>query len=353
MTATVDTTLRPMLARLVRALPSDGYTYEPKWDGFRCLAFRAGKEIDLRSRNQRPLARYFPELVEALRGVPSGDFVVDGEILATKHGAFDFAALLARLHPAATRVDKLRAETPASFVVFDVLAADGQPLLDDPFLERRARLEALLSGCPSPLYVTPITAERARAARWLEDWDGPGVDGVVAKRGDLRYAPGRRAMIKVKRERTADCVVAGFRSFAESPLLSSLLLGLYDDGVLRHIGVASSFTARMRSELLEVVRPYVTALAGHPWEQGFLLAGGSLGRLRGAAGRWAADEMELDWTPLSPELVCEVAYDQVDVYRLRHPARFRRWRPDRDAPSCSIEQLEQPPLDLDRILSRS
>jgi ATP-dependent DNA ligase len=353
MTATLGPGLWPMLARLVRELPADDYMYEPKWDGFRCLAFRDGGKVDLRSRNDRPLARYFPEIVEALLSVPRARFVVDGELLATRHGRFDFAALLARLHPASTRVERLRRETPASFVAFDVLDVDGHALLDRPFSERRTSLEELIAGSGPPLHLTPITNDLELARRWLEKWDGPGVDGVVAKHRDLRYQAGRRAMIKVKRERTADCVVAGFRCFADRPLLSSLLLGLYDDGALHHVGVASSFTAQLRRELLEVVRPHITTLAGHPWERGFLLAGGSLGRLRGAAGRWAAEEMELDWTPLSPHLVCEVSYDQVDDHRLRHPARFRRWRPDRLARTCSVEQLELPPLDLDAVLSRS
>ena len=353
MQPTLDPVVRPMLARLVRALPHDGYLYEPKWDGFRCLAFRSGDEVDLRSRNHRPLARYFPEVVDALLALRARSFVLDGELLATRGGRFDFEALLARLHPAAARVERLRRETPASFVAFDALECDGEAMLDRPFAWRRDSLEHLLADCRPPLYLTPLTDDYGLACRWLDAWDGPGIDGVMAKHRDLLYEPGRRRMIKVKRERTADCVVAGCRWFADRPEVSSLLLGLHDGDVLRHVGVASSFTSHRRRELLEAVRPRFTSLAGHPWERGFLLGGGSLGRLRGAATRWSADEMELDWTPLVPELVCEVSYDQVDDHRLRHPARFRRWRPDRDADSCHVAQLELPPLDLGEVLSRS
>lgn len=352
MKTTLDLALDPMLARLARSVPRGGYLYEPKWDGFRCLAFRNGDDIDLRSRNHRPLARYFPEVVDALCALPEQSFVLDGELLATKDGHFDFVALMARLHPSATRVERLRQETPASFVAFDALESNREPLLDRPFAQRRDLLERLLAHCRPPLFLTPITDHYALACHWLDAWDGPGIDGVMAKTRDLLYAPGRRHMIKVKRERTAECVVGGCRWFADRPEVSSLLLGLYDGEVLRHVGVASSFTHERRRELLEAVRPHFTTLENHPWERGFLLTGGALGRLRGAAARWSAEEMELDWTPLSPELVCEVAYDQVDDHRLRHPARFLRWRPDRDARSCQIDQLELPPLALDEVLSR-
>jgi ATP-dependent DNA ligase len=331
---TVMPPVAPMLARLARELPLDGYLYEPKWDGFRCLAFRDGDEIDLRSRNQRPLARYFPEIAEALLGLEERRFVLDGELVVEGLG---FEALLARLHPAASRVERLRAETPASFVAFDLLAAGGDDLRERPFVERRARLEELLRDVPPPLVVTPLTEEPARAAEWLDRFEG-----VVAKHADLRYEAGRRAMVKVKRERTADCVVAGFRWLVDRPLPSSLLLGLYDDEErLRHVGLASGFSERLRQELLERLRPLRVPLAGHAWQHGFLLAGSPAGRLHGAAGRWAPEEMELDWTPVAPELVCEVAYGEVDGHRFRHPARFRRWRPDRDPASCRLEQLDR------------
>jgi ATP-dependent DNA ligase len=341
-----------MLARLERELPRDGYLYEPKWDGFRCLAFRDGDELDLRSRNHRPLARYFPELVEALLALPARVFVLDGEILAARDGRFDFAALLARLHPASSRVERLRRETPASFVAFDLLAHGGEDLRGRPFAERRRLLALLLAAASPPLYLTPLTADREQAARWLERYEGAGIDGVVAKHRELRYEPGRREMVKVKRERTADCVVAGFRWLVDRPLPSSLLLGLFgEDSSLRHVGIASSFSETRRRTLLEELRPHVTPLAGHPWEHGFLLAGSPTGRLPGAAGRWAPEEMEQDWTPVVPELVCEVAFEQVDDYRFRHPARFLRWRPDRDPSSCGLDQLEARPLDLRELLS--
>jgi ATP-dependent DNA ligase len=332
---TVTPPVAPMLARLARELPLDGYLYEPKWDGFRCLAFRDGGEIDLRSRNQRPLARYFPEIVEALLGLDERRFVLDGELVAA---GLDFEALLARLHPAASRVERLRTESPASLVVFDLLALGAEDLRERPFVERRRRLEELLRVTPAPLLLTPLTEEPARAAEWLDRYEG-----VVAKHADLRYEPGRRAMVKVKREWTADCVVAGFRWLVDRPLPSSLLLGLYDDEErLRHVGLASGFSERLRHELLERLRPLRVSLEGHAWEHGFLLAGSPAGRLHGAAGRWAPEEMELDWTPVAPQLVCEVAYGEVDGHRFRHPARFRRWRPDRDPSSCRLDQLGRP-----------
>ena len=347
----LERTLQPMLARLVRELPADGYLYEPKWDGFRCLAFRAGDEVDLRSRNQRPLARYFPELVDALLALREHAFVVDGEIVVACASGFDFAALLSRLHPAASRVERLRREAPAFYVAFDLLALGSEDLRKRAFVQRRQLLARVLAPARRPLFLTPLTDDRERAARWLERYGGQGVDGVVAKHRDLCYEPGRRQMIKVKRERTADCVVAGFRWLVDRPLPSSLLLGLYDDGVLRHVGIASAFTEAGRRALLETLRPLVTELEGHPWERGFLLAGSPTGRLRGAAGRWSPDEMAQDWTPLRPELVCEVAYDQVDERRFRHPARFLRWRPDRDPRSCGFDQLETPSADPHELLA--
>jgi ATP-dependent DNA ligase len=340
-----------MLAQLARALPSDGYFYEPKWDGFRCLAFRDGGDVDLRSRNQRPLARYFPELVEALRALTQDRFALDGEIVVATPAGLDFGALLARLHPAASRVEQLRHETPASFVAFDLLAAGDDDLLGRAFVERRRALEELLARAQPPLYLTPITTDAARAASWLSRYHGAGIDGVVAKHRELLYEPGRRRMVKVKPELTADCVVAGFRLLVDRPLPSSLLLGLYDDsGALRHVGITSAFTEARRHELLDWLVPRVRPLAGHPWERGFLLSGSPIGRLKGAAGRWAPEEMAQDWTPVEPDLVCEVAYDQLDDRRFRHPARFRRWRPDRDPSSCTLAQLDAPPIDLRELL---
>lgn len=329
----------PMLARLVRQIPRDGLWYEPKWDGFRCLAFRDGAEVDLRSRHDRPLARYFPEACAALAAVATPAFVLDGELLATRDGRYDFAALLGRLHPSASRVARLRLETPVEYVVFDLLAEGAADLRRTPLGSRRKRLVALLAGAPDGVTVTPSTDDPEAAERWLDAGPDVPFDGVVGKPVDSPYLPGRRGWWKIKRERTTDCVVAGFRPYLGEPMVSSLLLGLYDaDGALRHVGVVSAFSNATRTRLLPVLLPYVTDLAGHPWEHGFALEGGALGRLAGSAGRWAPD-MTMDWVPLRPALVCEVAHERPDGLRFRHPARFRRWRPDRSARSCTVDQL--------------
>jgi ATP-dependent DNA ligase len=328
----------------------DGFVYEPKWDGFRCLAFCSEDGVDLRSRHDRPLARYFPELVEALRALPGPPVVLDGEIVVARAGAFDFSALLARLHPAASRVERLRRDTPARYIAFDLLALGSDDVRERPFDERRRALAALLADAPAPLHLSPTTSDVAIARGWLER-QGGGIDGVVAKRRDLRYQAGVRAMVKVKRTQTADCVVAGCRLRVDAPVIGSLLLGLYDEaGELRHVGVTSAFSDRRRRELLTELAPHVAPLEGHPWERGFLLEGSSMGRLKGAAGRWSAAEMELDWVPLAPRLVCEVAYDHVDGDRFRHAARFVRWRPDREPRSCLLEQLEVPSRDPLEVL---
>src|SRR4051794_1772775 len=333
--------VQPMLAKLVRELPLGDYLYEPKWDGFRCIAFRDGDEIAMRSRNDRPLARYFPELVEALLAVDVERFVLDGEILVEGDDGFEFTPLLQRLHPAASRVERLRNETPATLRAFDLLALGDEDLFEAPFARRREELERLIPADGGTLSPTALTSDPAVAASWLERFDGHGVDGVMAKPRDLPYEPGRRAMLKVKTNRTLDCVVAGFRVFEDRPLPSSLLLGLYDEsGALQSIGVASSFSERVRHELLEELRPLVAPLAGHPWEHGFLVEGGASGRLPGAATRWDPAMMELDWIPIAPLRVAEVSYDHLDNRRLRHPARFRHWRPDRDPESCTFEQAE-------------
>ena len=254
--------LAPMLARLARELPVGDYLYEPKWDGFRCLAFRSGDLVDLRSRNDRPLARYFPELVEALLALPERRFALDGEIVVPADSGFDFEALLARLHPAASRVERLRAETPATLISFDLLAVGEEDLRSQPFTERRTRLVRLLEGGPSPILPTPITEDREVAAEWLDRSGQGGIDGVVAKRLSLPYSPGTRAMIKVKAERTADCVVAGFRWLGGDPIVSSLLLGLWDsNSELRHVGVASQFPRARRRELAEELVPLLIPAA--------------------------------------------------------------------------------------------
>ncbi len=337
-----------MLAKLARELPRAGHRYEPKWDGFRALVFRDGDEVDVRSRNDKKLGRYFPEVVEVVRGLPCRDVVLDGEIVVVSGGALDFAALMGRLHPAASRVEKLRRESPAALVAFDLLALDGVDLRGRPFAERRARLEELFRDAPSDLFVTPATGDRAVAETWLRTFTGGGIDGVVAKDPNAAYVAGQRRMIKVKRVRTADCVVAGIRlASADPPAIGSLLLGLYDEqGALIHLGVASQLTRERRASLVNELAPLVTRIEGHPWERGFGLEHSPLGRLSGSAGRWSPDEMERDWIPLLPTRVCEVAYDLVDGRRLRFPARFVRWRDDREPSSCTFEQIEEATPDL-------
>jgi ATP-dependent DNA ligase len=328
-----------MLARLARELPQD-LLYEPKWDGFRCLAFCDDGDVDLRSRNDRPLARYFPELVRAFARLPERRLVLDGELVVATPEGFDFTALLSRLHPVPSRVQRLSVETPAWFIAFDLLTCRDDDLRELPFAERRAKLELLFGAVEPPLFLTPLTADARRAREWLELRGG--IDGVVGKDPLLPYRSGERAMVKVKRERTADCVIAGFRLFEHRSLPSSLLLGLYDEsGELRHVGLASSFTEAERPRLLEQLSPLAVALEKHPWARGFLLEGSPMGRMKGAAARWTP-EMRLDWIPTAPTLVCEVAYDHLDGDRFRHPARFRRFRPDREPRSCTFEQFEAP-----------
>ena len=337
MTLPVRPPLEPMLGKLVRELPTGDYIYEPKWDGFRCLAFRDGDDVDLRSRNGNPFARYFPEVVEALTRLDEQRFVLDGELLARKDDEFDFNALMLRLHPAKSRVAELAQTTPACFVAFDLLAIDGEDLLEVPFETRRAELERLASG-GAGIRVTPASTDPAEAERWLRG-AGAAIDGVMAKRRDQPYVPGARSMLKVKRERTLDVVVAGMRVVAEPLRVASLLLGLYDDGgTLHHIGVIANLGKRRAVDVLAELQRDVVPLTGHPWEQGFLIGGGALGRLRGAAARWTPD-MPQDWVPLSATRVAEVAYDRADNGRLRYPARLVRWRPDRDARSCTFEQF--------------
>jgi SAM-dependent methyltransferase len=267
-TTVVKPPIAPMLARQVRRLPEDGYRYEPKWDGFRCLAFRAGEEVDLRSRNDRPLGRYFPEIVAALRVVSEPQFVLDGELLVATTNGFDFPALMARLHPAATKVAQLTLTTPATYVTFDVLSRGASDLRSEPFAHRRSELEHLVIDSAPSVIVTPTTDDVTTAQRWLDSYQGGGVDGVVAKRADSRYEPGKRTMIKVKHEETADCVVAGFRWYGEVPVVGSLLLGMYDDSVLRHVGVATSFTRERRAELVEQLRGFRDAVARAPVGEG-------------------------------------------------------------------------------------
>jgi ATP-dependent DNA ligase len=335
----------PMLAKLVRELPTaDGLLYEPKWDGFRCIVFRDGDEIELGSRNERPFNRYFPELVESLRSALPERAVVDGEIvIATDHG-LDFDLLQMRIHPAASRVNTLAKETPSSFVAFDVLAEDNKDLRKRPFAERRKRLERMLGRAKQPIHITPVTSDPVVAGQWFEQFEGAGLDGVVAKPGAGEYRENERAWFKVKHQRTADCVVAGFRTHKDGDGVGSLLLGLYDDeGTLHHVGVASSFAAPLRKKLAKELQPYrKNALDGHPWREWAVAeAHESGGRMPGAPSRWNAKK-DMRWAPLRIELVAEVAYEHLQGDRFRHTARFLRWRQDRDAASCTYEQLEAP-----------
>jgi ATP-dependent DNA ligase len=328
----------PMLARLAGELPLDGFRYEPKWDGFRCVVARDREGVRMVSRHGRPFTRYFPELVDAFAALRDDDVTLDGEIMIeTEHG-FDFAALLSRLHPAESRVRRLSVEIPARFVAFDLIWRAGD-LRDTPFRGRRAALVDVTAGAPPRIAATPETADVALATEWLTAGDGAGIDGVLAKDPDAVYQPGKRAMIKVKTRRTLDAVVAGYRWMMDRDAIGSLLLGLYDDdGSLRHIGVASSFSEAARARFLEELSPAAIPLSEHPWAEGFLIEASPLGRLKGAAGRWTPD-MAMDWVPMRLDRVCEVEYDRFDGDRLRHPARFLRWRPDRDARSCTLDQI--------------
>jgi ATP-dependent DNA ligase len=327
-----------MLARLSRELPRGPYLYEPKWDGFRCLAFASRGAVVLQSRNGRPLDRYFPEIVDSLAG---RELVLDGELVVRAGGGMDFGALMMRLHPAASRVAELAARQPASYIAFDLLAVGDADLTGRPFADRRDALKRHLGDTRAPLSLTPATSDFELASHWLETFDGHGLEGVMAKPLHARYEPGKRAMIKVKKERTVDCVVAGMRRFGAQPVVGALLLGLHDGELLRHVGVCTSFSSDRRRELAEELAPLVTPLAGHPWEHGFQLGPSPMGRLPGAAGRWSPEEMTQAFTPLAPTRVAEVGYDQRDGHRFRHALRFRRWRPDREPASCTFEQLER------------
>jgi ATP-dependent DNA ligase len=346
--------VEPMLATLTADLPPDGaFLFEPKWDGFRALVYRGGGDVYIQSRDLRPFNRYFPELAAALRvGLPDG-CVVDGEIvIATPHG-LDFDALQLRLHPAASRVARLAAETPSSFVAFDLLAADGHDIRHLPQRERRARLERLLAGTAPPVHLTPMTEDRATAADWLERFEGAGLDGVIVRPAGASYQPGRRALIKVKHARTADCVVAGFRWHKEGrgTLVGSLLLGLYDDaGQLHHVGVTSSFSMAVRRELAHALEPLrAGAMAGHPWREAS--AGEGMTRMPGGPSRWSAGK-DLSWEPLRIERVCEVRYDHMQGDRFRHATTFVRWRFDRPPGDCRFDQLEvTAPYELHRVFA--
>lgn len=341
----------PMLAKSVKEIPDVGHV-EPKWDGFRTIVFRDGDEVELGSRNEKPMTRYFPELVEALRRELPERCVVDGEIVLVRDGRLDFEALQQRIHPAASRVKLLAGETPASFVAFDLLALGDEDLTGTAFGERRRRLEAALAEASDPVFVTPATADLDVARDWFERFEGAGLDGVVAKPLDGTYQPDKRAMFKIKHERTADCVVAGFRWHKSGDVVGSLLLGLYgDDGRLHHVGVVAAFSMARRAELVGELEPLVeTDPSRHPWGEWADQAAHEQTRMPGAVSRWSGGK-NLSFVPLRPELVVEVAYDHMEGDRFRHTAQFRRWRPDRDPESCGYGQLEVPgALELGEIL---
>jgi ATP-dependent DNA ligase len=351
-----------MLAKAAAELPAgDGWLYEPKWDGFRALVFRDGDEVFTQSRDLRPLDRYFPELAGPLRGELPERCVFDGEVVIAGPDGLAFESLLLRIHPAETRVRMLAAETPASYVAFDLLALGDRDLRDAPQADRRRLLEEALGGVRPPVHLTPATTDRAVATDWFDRFEGAGLDGVVAKRLDASYQPGKRAMVKVKHERTADCVVAGFRWHKNGPgtHIGSLLLGLYDgEGRLHHVGITSSFSWDRRAELVGELAPLrVGALAGHPWAEwvewaatGSADASGP--RRPGATSRWNRGK-DLSWEPLRAERVCEVAYDHLQGDRFRHATTFRRWRPDKRPTDCRYDQLEvTAPYELARIFGR-
>src|SRR5690625_15805 len=333
----------PMLAKSVKDVPEGDYLYEPKWDGFRAIIFRDGDDVEIGSRNERPMTRYFPELVESLRANLPERCVVDGEIVIVTDDRLDFEALLQRIHPAESRVRLLAGQTPASFVAFDLLALGDEDLTGLPMSERRARLEDALGSAGAPVHLTRVTRDTALAREWLDLFEGAGLDGVVSKSLDLTYQPGKRLMLKTKHERTADCVLAGFRWHKSGNVVGSLLLGLYnDEGRLQHVGVASSFTMKRRQELVAELEPLVVAEGeDHPWAEWADASAHEKDRLPGAQSRWSAGK-DLSFVPLRPERVLEVAYDHMEGTRFRHSAQFRRWRPDRDPRSCTYEQLEEP-----------
>jgi ATP-dependent DNA ligase len=337
--------VKPMLAKATKVLPPQsahpaGFLYEPKWDGFRCIVFRDGDEVELGSRNERPLTRYFPEVVAAVRAQLPERCVVDGEIVIANATGLDFEALQQRIHPADSRVRRLAAETPASLVAFDLLALGDEDLRATPLGERRARLEAALTGVTPPVHLTPATRDEATANDWFSRFEGAGLDGVVAKPLDLPYREDERVMLKVKHSRTADVVLAGFRWHKTGPIVGSLLLGLYNEaGQLQHVGVAASFTMARRKELVDELAPLrENALAGHPWESWAAQADDS-GRMPGAVSRWNAKK-DLSWQPLRPERVLEVTYEHMEGTRFRHTAHFVRWRPDKLPAECTYDQLE-------------
>ncbi|HTA41180.1 MAG TPA: ATP-dependent DNA ligase [Bryobacteraceae bacterium] len=353
----VNPPVLPMLAKRVDELPAAGdWIFEPKWDGFRAIVFRDHAEIYIQSRDEKPLNRYFPELLDPLGRALPARCVLDGEIVIVTDSGLDFDRLQLRLHPAASRVRLLSEQTPASIVFFDLLAEEDQDMCGRPFEQRRNRLERLIASASPPIHLTPATRDRALAADWFSRFEGAGLDGVMAKPAAGTYEPDKRVMFKVKHERDCDCVVAGFRWYkkGDKTLIGSLLLGLYDRGVLGHVGVCSSFSAGKRLELAEFLEPYrVNALENHPWRDWAPDPSEPVRRIPGAQSRWSQGK-DLSWEPLRPELVAEVAYDHMQGRRFRHIAQFRRWRFDKRPVDCTWEQLEVvPPQELSAIFGGS
>ncbi len=339
----INPPVKPMLAKPVADIPP-GQIYEPKWDGFRSIIFKDGDEIEIGSRNEKPMTRYFPEVVEAVRANFPARAVIDGEVIVADTGrnTLDFEALQQRIHPAASRVTMLSETTPAGFVAFDLLAVGDELLTDRPFAERRARLEQVLAGAKPPVWITPATEDLDTARRWFAEFEGAGLDGLIAKSKDVRYEPDKRVMTKIKHKRTADCVVAGYRVHKSADnRIGSLLLGLYDDrDTLVSVGVIGSFPIAVREELFEQMQPLVTTFDGHPWNWEAHESGERTPR-KNEYSRWNNGK-DLSFTPLRPERVVEVRYDYMEGVRFRHTAQFERWRPDRDPHSCTFEQLDRP-----------
>jgi ATP-dependent DNA ligase len=343
-----------MLAKAVKQIPRGEYSYEPKWDGFRSIIFRDGDEVEIGSRNERPMTRYFPEVVAAVLATLPQRVVIDGELIVIEAGGdrLDFEALQQRIHPAESRINRLARETPARFVAFDLLALNEDSLMSRPFAARRTSLEEVLVNAQAPIHLTPVTPEPAVAEQWFTEFEGAGLDGVVAKPTALGYHPDKRVMFKIKHERTADCVVAGYRVHKSGPdSIGSLLLGLYNaDGELASVGVIGAFPAARRKELFAELQPLVTTFDDHPWAWAKQEDGTRTPR-NSEGSRWNAGK-DLSFTPLRPELVVEVRYEHMEGVRFRHTAQFNRWRPDRDPRSCTYEQLEEPvSFDLNNILT--
>jgi ATP-dependent DNA ligase len=341
--APFSASIDPMLAKIAEALPEgEGFLFEPKWDGFRAIVFRDPDGVRIQSRDLKPLNRYFPELEKVLAEQLPRGCILDGEIVVAGPDGLDFDALQQRIHPAPSRIARLSKETPAGFVAFDLLAAGGKSTMALPQQERRVRLERLLGQAKPPLYLTPVTTDRAEAQDWLQRFEGAGLDGVMAKPAEAPYQPGKRTMFKIKHARTADCVVAGFRWYKDTQdAVGSLLLGLYDEsGVLQHVGVTSSFTVATRRILAEELAPLrENAMADHPWREWAQASVGDTERMPGAKSRWSGGK-DLSWEPLRPERVCEVKYDHLQGNRFRHATTFLRWRDDKPPQDCRYDQLE-------------